>query len=152
MAIISFKQSYAGNEKGFSLVEILVALSILAIGLMGLLTMLPIAHERVKVADMEQKGLLLAEQGIERARSLSYGNLNDVNLPDEDYGTIPGYEDFSRQYSVTMASDSAGNPIRDVKMVTVNVLFHLKLSVSQEQMVDKSIALVDYIGESFKIR
>ena len=152
MVKLRLAQIFADNKKGFSLVEVLVALSILAIGLMGLLTLLPIAHERVRVADMEGKALKLAEQGIERARSISYGNLNNNNLPNEDYGTIKGYEDYARDFNVTMASDSSGAPIRSVKMVTVTVRFRLKMNVSQDTVVQRSIALVDYIGESFKIR
>ena len=149
------------KKAGFSLVEILVSISILAVGLLGIPSLFPIAGEKIRVSDLEGKGLYLAEQGMEKARSFSYGNLNDENLnvpctsagtTYEDYGCIDGYPEFSRKYTVNMASDSQGNPLRDVKMVTVEVKFRLKMNTTQTELVEKTIALVDYIGESYKVR
>ncbi|OGL45138.1 MAG: hypothetical protein A2161_00750 [Candidatus Schekmanbacteria bacterium RBG_13_48_7] len=155
------KKFISNDKAGFSLVEILVSITILAVGLMGIASLFPVAGEKIRVADMEGKALYLAEQGIEKARSLSYGNLNDANMnvpctsagtTYEDYGCIEEYPEFSRQCTVNMASDSQGNPLRDVKMVTVEVKFRLKFNTAQTDLKEQTVALVDYIGESFKIR
>lgn len=149
------------KDQGFTLVEILVSITILLAGMVGIATMLPIINERIEVAEMEAKALELAKHGMEKARSLSYENLNDVNLnvscsatgtSYEDYGCIKNYPEFKRVYTVTMATDSEGNPLRNVKMVTVEVSFRLKMNVDQSKIQEKTISLVDYIGEAFKMR
>ena len=93
--------------------------------------------------------------------SFAYVNLNDTNLniacPEapasyEAYGCIDGYPEFSREYIVTMATDSQGNAIQNVKMVTVIVMFRTKMKSNATEIGEQQVFLVDYIGEAFKVR
>jgi len=123
--ILHLREIIYNKDDGFSLIEILIAISILAVGLMGILSIFPIAGAKIRNAQMQEEALKLAQAGIEKARSLNFDNLNDANLVDEPYGTIEGYHDYKRDYTVLRASNSEANEIPDVRMVTVTVSFRV---------------------------
>lgn len=63
------------NEKGMTLIEILMALSILAVGMLALATIFPTGYLRMNRAHYREEAIRLVEEGIEMAKSLSFDNI-----------------------------------------------------------------------------
>jgi type II secretory pathway pseudopilin PulG len=92
-------------KSGFSLLELLVAISFLSFGLLGLLSIFPIAHEDTHVAGQRTKARFLAQQMLENIRNTSPnpfvlfngidGNgvdtRNPSNFPLDDVTTSPRF-------------------------------------------------------------
>lgn len=95
------------NEKGFSLVELLVAITVLAIGLLGIAGLQGSTIRRNVAAMRNTEATALVEAGIERIRSRPYTSI--VNSSD-----VNGI--FTR--TVTVQDDE---PIAGTKTITVKV-------------------------------
>lgn len=102
------------SDHGFTLIEVSVALSILAIGLLSLAAMVPLAKSDVTRSDQRTRAVFLAQETAEWLHGLAYsdplltpGTHNDANFDQ------PGY---TRSWSVT-----AGTPMANVKRVTVTI-------------------------------
>ncbi len=92
-------------KSGFSLLELLVAISFLSFGLLGLLSIFPIAHEDAHLAGQRTKATWLAQQMVENVKNISPnpfvmfngigGNgvdtRNPSNFPLDDLTTTPRF-------------------------------------------------------------
>jgi len=87
------------HEDGQGLVELIVALTVLAIGIGSLLTLLTSSALSLQRSDQKGTALVLAEKQIELYRSVGY---RDVRLDDTLVGAIPG----SDPYMTANSSDS----------------------------------------------
>jgi prepilin-type N-terminal cleavage/methylation domain-containing protein len=63
------------EERGFTLIEVLVATLLLCIGLVGMFSMLDFAAKSTNVDRLRQAELNVARQALESARNLSYNSL-----------------------------------------------------------------------------
>src|SRR5207245_9743591 len=61
-----------GNERGLTLAEILVAVAIIGLGLVGLAVVIPVSSYGVQEGNQLSTATFLAEQMIERARSAQW--------------------------------------------------------------------------------
>lgn len=102
------------SNRGFTLIEVSVALSILSIGLLTLAAMVPLAKSDVTRSDQRTRAVFLAQETAEWLHGLAYtdpllnpGTINDANFNE------PGY---TRSWTV-----AADTPIADVKRVTVTI-------------------------------
>ena len=65
-------QAALGEERGLTLAEILVALAVIGIGLVGLTAVLPVSASGVQEGAQHSTAPFLAEQMIERARAAAW--------------------------------------------------------------------------------
>lgn len=100
------------DRRGFTLIEIMVAISVFSIGVLGLATMLPLLKSDVTRSDQRTRAVIIAEETAEWLRGLAYADssLSAGNHEDVAFD-IPNYE-----LSWTVADN---NPIAGVKQVTV---------------------------------
>lgn len=94
------------EQRGFSLVEVLIAITLFAFLVVGVLTMTTMGIRTNSWAQHHTKAVQLAESGLELLRRVNYTTeLNDYNGDVEDYGTIPQYREYRREYTVNFAAD-----------------------------------------------
>lgn len=70
------KNKFLKNEKGFSIIEIAVAFSILVMAFIALLTSFPFSMSVNKAAGNSTLSSFLAQEKIEEFNSLGYDNIN----------------------------------------------------------------------------
>ena len=96
------------KEEGYTLIEILVAIAILAFGLMAVATMQVTAIKTNAVASGMSQGLTLAQDKAEELMNLSYSTLIDTtgDGTDEDDG-------FGLNNTVDPADECNNEPVSD---------------------------------------
>ncbi len=129
-----------GGQQGFALTEILVAIAIISIGLLGLAGAMAVQSGGLSSAVAAGQGAvtrgyyvstatLLAQDRLEQVKRLQYtigppavdqiGTPTPTGFSDEALGSISGYANFGRQVRVQ------NYPTSNVKTVTVTVTFNL---------------------------
>ena len=113
-----------GNDAGMTLVEILVAMTIFAVGVLSLTRVMFQAMH----SNMRSKHVVvatnLANQRMEQILSSTrYDNITAAAFPTENYGTIeggkPDYSPFRRAVAIADSVDALGTSV--MKEVTVRV-------------------------------
>ena len=146
------------GEHGFTLVEVLIAMAILTIGLLGILAgagvqsggiaaSLPFGQAAVTRGQFVSTATMLAQQRLEQLKRLQYivgppavdqfgADPIPAGFADEGFGTIAGFPNFSRQVRV-----QTGVPAANMKTVTVTVTFNLpkETGTGQENLVINTI-------------
>jgi prepilin-type N-terminal cleavage/methylation domain-containing protein len=103
---------WSREEGGFSLAEILVALSVMSVGLLGVAVAFGFGVDGVEAGRQQSTAVFLAEQRLEQAKELAARapNLQDLviaNLPStEAYGTIAGAPPRYRRTTTITSWDS----------------------------------------------
>jgi type IV pilus assembly protein PilV len=112
------------DKKGFTVIEVLIGLVILAIGLLGIGAMQITSVKGGTFSNGITQATVLAQDELEYLKQLSYG---DSNLSDgqHDLGAVPGTI-FSRSYRVV---EDAGNSMKTIT-VTVQWMDRINHSVS----------------------
>lgn len=105
------------NEQGVTLIELVVAMLLLAIALVGLAASYPLAMFGVAGGGYQTTASLLAQQCIELAKSMPYDRLPS-DLPSACPASLPVYPGFSRALTV-----ATGTPTLTTTTVTVVVTF-----------------------------
>ncbi len=105
-------------KKGFTLVEMLVSITILSIGLLSLGVLFPAGMRATLLTKMNTQAIEYCQQEIERLRTLDF---DDSDLSAGTHGpeslSFENNEDvFSRSYVVTN-----DYPVSDMKKIVVNV-------------------------------
>ena len=138
------------NERGLSLVEILVASTIISIGLVGVMTVVPISSYGLQEGKQRSTATFLAEQRLEAVRNATWtanpasdclglspsssdaptsttcpGHAGTfTTFPDE--ASVPGFTDYSRTARVTNCGAPPGcGGVTDagMRLVTVGVTY-----------------------------
>ena len=139
------------NERGLTLAEILVAVGIIGLGLVGLAVVIPVSTYGVQEGSQLTTATFLAEQMIERARAsawttapvvsdclgVSAGNAAPVpvapatcvgsaaptatQFPDE--ANVAGYTQYSRTVRVASCAPCGGITDPTMRLVTVTVTY-----------------------------
>lgn len=113
-----------GNQDGMTLIEILVGMTIFAIGLLGLSRVtFQVMHANLS----SRKTVIatnLAHERMEQLVSVTrYGTIVANNFPDEDYGQVnggsPDYTGFRRTVAIADSLNALGNSV--MKEITVRV-------------------------------
>ncbi len=99
------------RENGFSAIEVLIAMSILAVALLAIASMFPTAYTNVDRSGEETMAATLAQQRIEWLRNQSYASLVNGTTPETN---IPGYALYTRTTVVQVDT-----PLTGLKQVTV---------------------------------
>jgi len=116
-----------GNERGASLVEVLVSASLLVITVAAVFSSLAYGVNGVESSRESSTAVFLAEQRLEQVRSFAvstastqgFANLATSSFPAEAYGSLSGYANYRRTVSVT--ASAGGNA--DLKLVQVTVAY-----------------------------
>jgi prepilin-type N-terminal cleavage/methylation domain-containing protein len=97
-------KKYLNNKDGFSLIEVLMAITLFAFLVVGVLTMTAMGIKTNSWAQHHTKAVQLAESGLEFLRRVDYiTELPDYDGVVDDYGSIPQYREFRRSYQVAYA-------------------------------------------------
>ena len=106
------------NKKGFTLIEVLIGLTILAVGLLVIAGMQMTSIKGGSFSHHVSQATILAQDKIEELKNLPYSMLTS-----QDYATVPDTV-FSRKYDVV---EDPGNSI---KTITVTVKWRDQLERS----------------------
>ena len=105
------------NQKGASVVEIMVALMIFGIGLVAAVRMLPQSSAKTTHSRNRTMAVNIAQEKIEELMAEGYESA-DLTAGDHDDATNPISNHFNRTWSVT-----DDTPITDMKSISVSVTF-----------------------------
>lgn len=113
------------DTRGFSLAEVLMATSMLIVGIAVVLSALMYGVAGVEGSRGTSTAVFLAEQKLEQVRAFAvsttptqgFSNLTSSSFPAES--TITGYPNFRR--TVTITPNAGGNA--DLQLITVTVFF-----------------------------
>lgn len=102
----------AGQGRGFTVVEVLIAATIVVVGLLALATMFPTGYSTVTKSGIQSCGLALAQQRIELLRNTPYNNIAGGTTTE----SCSGYSGYTR---ATVVQDNT--PTTNAKQITVTV-------------------------------
>jgi type IV pilus assembly protein PilV len=117
------KKSF-GNNAGMTLVEIMVAMTIFAVGVLSLTrVMFQAMHSNLRSKHVVVATNLANQRMEQIMSSMRYDNITAGAFPTENYGTIEGgkadYSHFQRTVAVADSVDALGTSV--MKEVTVRV-------------------------------
>jgi prepilin-type N-terminal cleavage/methylation domain-containing protein len=126
------------RDAGMSLVELMVALMLLGVALMGLAAAFAPARMAIQQGDQATTATFLARRVLEDMRNRAYDQdtdelVNGATFPSStSYGSLSGYPDYRRTIAITDNAPEAGT-----KTVTVAIFY--KNSSGVEQSVTLSM-------------
>ncbi len=103
------------NNSGFTLMEVLVAMLILSVGLLGTAALITGIINSNKLSNRISAATVLAQDKMEEIRGVGYDDAEDEDGT-EDYNIIPNYPLYKRITDVV-----AGDPAAGMKKITVTV-------------------------------
>ncbi len=116
--VLSMRKSK--NDKGFTLLEILIALSILSIGLLGLAGLTTSIIHGNMLSNKVTTATTLGQDRMEHFRRLGYSTTPTADTTTtEDYNSIADYSSYKRVSFIDVNSPSAG-----MKTITVTVYWN----------------------------
>jgi len=129
------------NQRGMTIVEVLVAVFIITIGLVAIATGMQIATSGVATGQQQTTAAFLAEQRLEviKAFALSTGsgqgwaNVSSTAFPAEAYNSITSYPTYRRSTTIT-------SPTATTKRITVDV-FWFPVGVSSTTNAERSVTV-----------
>jgi type IV pilus modification protein PilV len=106
------------NQRGFTLIEVVVALTILVVVIMGFISMTGQTTKVAATSDRQEAAIQLASDRIDQIRTdPNYAHLDSTGLyvgTESSFPTLPGYQ----RTTTIVQTTSSGN---DYKRVTVSV-------------------------------
>jgi prepilin-type N-terminal cleavage/methylation domain-containing protein len=106
-----------GNNKGFTLLEILVAITVFSIGLLGMATLTTGIIKGNKFSKNMTTATTLAQDQMEKIIGVGYsGTPTSDTTTTEDYNSITNYSSYKR---VTFTQ--VDNPAEGMKKITISV-------------------------------
>lgn len=116
------------NNKGFTLIEVLVAMVILSVGLLGTAALITGIINGNKVSNRITTATVLAQDKMEEIKGLDYSSI--VSEPKSSLP--PPYDQYERQVTVIDPS-----PAANMKTVTVTVYWESNKSVSLQTIFSR---------------
>ncbi len=101
---------------GFTLTEILVAMVVLSIGLLGITAMTISAIKTLTFSKELTMATTLAQDKMEAIQRVAFSAITSQNYPVEDYGTISDFPQFRR----TVAISPGPTPTTKMLLITVS--------------------------------
>jgi len=122
-------------QKGFTLIEIIMAMAILAVGIIGVVRLLPVGLRASKSSEMMSRAGFLAQEKMEE---LKLAGLDQFSQP--DFPLEGEKEDYSWEAFVSEVSLNGLASAQDIRS--------LRLTVSwQEKGKTRSQDFITYIGK-----
>ena len=104
------------NLRGFTLIEVLIAIVLVSIGILGLSAMTIGTIQGVIFSEKQTIATTLARDRLEQIKQAGYANVTSAQYPAENYHTLAGYEQFQRLVTIT---DNTPRPNTKTIAVTV---------------------------------
>ncbi|MCK5306632.1 MAG: type II secretion system protein [Candidatus Omnitrophica bacterium] len=124
------------KSKGFTLLEIVIALAILVIGLVGILSLFPVGFQASRRACMLTEATIHAQQEIENFKRLGYSHL-DTTFTDGAASKVDGtagWTDFGDGIECQVTVTEI-NPPGGLKSVEVEIRWKEKGSFKSETFI-----------------
>jgi prepilin-type N-terminal cleavage/methylation domain-containing protein len=136
------------GQSGLSLIEVLVAMMLLSVALMGLAVAFPHSRKAVTEGNNLTAAVNLARQTLEGMRNRRFSSTVDEitlgNFPNQAYGTIPNFPRLRREVQIDDGVPEAqcvpAPPTPCTKRVTVRVYY--RDEQGQERPVSLSMIFV----------
>lgn len=136
------------DQRGLTLVEVIIAIFLVAAGLVAVMWVIPVATGHIHQSKLKTTAVFLAQQRVEQIKNARWtavpaadnlgGGGSDGSAevlpqwPDEGYNTIPGYGAYKRTVRIIDCAGTIPNPNPcglptpngNVRQVTVTVFFH----------------------------
>jgi prepilin-type N-terminal cleavage/methylation domain-containing protein len=112
------RRLHAVSCGGFSLTEVLIAMVVFSLGVLGLLAMTLAMGKSLTFSQNLTIATTLAQDKIEALKHTPYAQVIAANYPPEEYHTIPGYPQCKRV--VVIQTDS---PLADTKTILVTTFW-----------------------------
>jgi prepilin-type N-terminal cleavage/methylation domain-containing protein len=117
----------ATDPAGFTLVEVLITITILSLGIVAVISSVSVGVKGVDRGRKSTTALFLSEQRMEQIKAFAvskdplqgWGNVAAAAFPAEAYGAIAGYPEYRR--TVTITNNPAGTA--NTKQVEVWVYY-----------------------------
>ena len=130
MKLITFGRACARRERGFSLIELMVAITVIGVGVLALAGLFPLAMQRVRVGDLESRGTFHAQAKIEELKAVPWDNLRTTASAD----TLDGV--FARSWQV-----HENTPVAGMKQIDVSVAWG-------DNRGPRSVSLSSFLSDS----
>ncbi|PIV14072.1 hypothetical protein COS44_01000 [bacterium (Candidatus Gribaldobacteria) CG03_land_8_20_14_0_80_36_40] len=130
------------SNAGFTLLEAMIAISILVIGIVAVLQIFPLALNIEKLNQMETQAVFLAQEKIEEKASRSY---QDIQVTTETENSLPSpFERFSRETKVIYVDSDLATTTSDLGLKKIEVTVQWQ---SPLRLGEKSVNLITLIAE-----
>ena len=136
------KKEYLHINKGFSLIEVLLTISIFSMFMVALIGVLSIGEESSSLAGKRIQAVYLAEEGLEALRNIRDENF--INLVNGSYGLVK----IGNQWNFSALPDVTGIFTRTINISTVNANIKLVTStITWQQNLQRngSVILTTYL-------
>ena len=129
-----FNKSYDTNDCGFTLIEVLIAIVLLTVGLLGMAALTSGIINGNTHSSRLTTATTLAQEKVEDVRRLGYSNMPSATITtDEDYDSITNYPLFKRTTATAVNS-----PTNNMKTITIMVYWDSD---------DHSVSLQTFLAE-----
>ena len=130
------------EEKGFTILEAVVAISVLIIGVIAVLQVFPLALNVEKLSETETQASLLAQEKIEEKISWPY---QDIAVGVEIEDSLPSpFEKFSRETKINYVDSDLATTTSDLGLKKIEVTVRWK---SPLRIEEKSVELITLIAK-----
>jgi type II secretory pathway pseudopilin PulG len=125
------------NKNGFSIIEIMVAFTILVMAFVSIIQAFPFALSIGKDSELSTTASYLAQEKLEEITSLGYSNVGtgEIETKHRLSSDLSDYKyDFQRQTNVIYIDSDLNDSVTDLgmKKVTTMVYYNSSLSNSEE--------------------
>jgi len=124
-------------NKGFTILETMVAILILTIGVIAVLQVFPLCLSVQKSNEMENQAIFLAQERIEQEMFKTYENIQIGTIIEDPIS--PPYERFSRETNITLENTG---PFSGLKKIEIIVRWRSVLGLKQGD-----ISIVNLVAE-----
>jgi len=130
------------SNVGFTFLEVIIAISVLIIGILAVLQVFPLALNIEKLNQMETQAIFLAQDKIEEKISRAYQNIQVIT---EIEDSLPSpFERFSRETKIIYVDSDLATTTLDLGLKKIEVTVQWKSSL---RLREKSVNLITLIAE-----
>lgn len=127
---------------GFTFLEVIIAISILTIGIVATLQVFPLALNIEKLNQMETQAVFLAQEKIEEKISQAYQDIQIVTETEDSL--LSPYERFSRETEIIYVDSDLIATTSDLGLKKIEVTIRWQ---SPLRLREKSVNLITLIAE-----